>query len=94
MNYWQEVGRRRHLSTLLLCRLIQRIISSDRCAVRHPNLGLTNMGTCDRIFVLKSNSPVSPMHFGDGTSCFSLKGENDWWDMTRRRTGQTGKTVR
>ena len=54
--------------------------------------GTIGVCTCNRIFV-KSNTPVNPMHFGDGTSGFSLKGENDWWDITRRRTGQTRKTV-
>ena len=39
-------------------------------------------------------SAVNPMHFGVGTSSFSLKGKNGWWDMTRRRSGQTWRTVR
>ena len=32
------------------------------------------------------SSPTNSMPFRDGTPCFSLKWENDWWDMTRRRT--------
>ena len=34
----------------------------------------------DRMYAFQPNSPVDPMHLGDGTSRFSLKGENDWWD--------------
>ena len=34
----------------------------------------------DRIDVFQSSSPETAMHFGDGTSCFSRKGENDRWD--------------
>ena len=26
------------------------------------------------------NRPVNPVHFREGTSCFSLKWKNDWWD--------------
>ena len=32
-------------------------------------------------------SLVNPMCFRDGTLCFSMKGDDDWCDMTRRRTG-------
>ena len=28
------------------------------------------------------------------TWIFLLKGQNDWWDKTRRTTGHIGKTVR
>ena len=34
----------------------------------------------DRTNVFQPSSLLNPTHFGDGTSCFSLKGENDWWD--------------
>ena len=28
---------------------------------------------------------ANPMHFGDSTSCSSLKGEDDWWDLATGR---------
>ena len=28
-----------------------------------------------------SNRPVSPMHFREGTSCLSMKWNNDWWGL-------------
>ena len=40
----------------------------------------------DRITYSSHSSPVDPMHFRYGTPCFSLKEENYWWDMTRKRT--------
>ena len=44
------------------------------------------MHTCLLIVITYTShsGPVHPMRLRDGTPCFSLKGENDWWDMIKR----------
>ena len=41
-----------------------------------------------------SNSLVNPTHFRDGTLCFLLEGNNDWWDEERQQSRKSNARQR
>ena len=44
-----------------------------------------NNNSLERQSYDRRHGPVHPMRFRNGSQCFSLKGENDWWDTVGRR---------